>query len=247
MSQRPESLNGLRILVVDDEPKLARGLKRWLAMSGAQVTIASCVADALLALDRHEPWDVALIDQILPDGDGLDVVATIDRREHKPAVIAVSANLQSSKRSLRLQGYGAVLLPKPFDPDDLATALFRALDGRRRANSMDAATQPSEQPTSSKKQLRYKNICLDLITQTASVDGIAVELQPAQIRILAHLLTYPGRCFGTEELTRAVLRGTHARSGGNIRFQIHSLRRRLGTAACHIETFNRGYGVALSS
>lgn len=237
MRQRHTSLSGLRVLVIDDEQRLVRGLQRNLARSGASVTVASSVADALLALDHKNEWDLALVDQMLPDGDGLELICRIERQKNPPAVIAVSGNLQSSKRCLRLQAHGAVLLPKPFDADDLCMAMSRALSSARRARA--------ESAHSAEKHLRYSSIALDLVTQVATVDGTIVDLQPAQIRILAHLLTYPGRSFGSDELTKTALRGTHDNKGGNIRFQIHSLRRRLGKAGRLIETRNRGYGVGL--
>jgi DNA-binding response OmpR family regulator len=250
MSGLHEIVAGLQILVVDDEPQVARGLQRSLTRGGAHVTVTPSLALALEHLERKRDWDIVLIDQMLPDGDGLDVLDGVNRLHVKPAVIAISANLQCSKRSLRLQACGAVLLPKPFDPEDLLMALAGALAFRRRsidAGSSAQSAEPSGAQEPSPKHLRYKSISLDLVTQTASVEGHGVDLQPAQVRILAHLLTHPGRRFGVDELMQKALRGKHDQAGANIRFQIHALRRRLKTAGRLIETRDHGYGIGLTT
>jgi DNA-binding response OmpR family regulator len=246
-----ETIDGLQILVVDDEPQVARGLERNLTRAGARVTVARSLLEALQHLERNADWDVVLIDQMLPDGDGLDVLDGVDRLPTKPGVIAISANLQCSKRSLRLQACDAVLLPKPFDSEDLRTALSRALASRGRPADAEQASQAADASETAQgadpKRLFYKSISLDLVTQIASVDGGAVDLQPAQVRILAQLLTHPGQRFGVDELTKKSLRGNHDQAGGNMRFQIHALRRRLGSAGGLIETRDRGYGIGLNA
>jgi DNA-binding response OmpR family regulator len=243
-----DTIRGLRILVIDDEPQLSRALARNLTQAGAHATVAASLSEALQHLEPHGDWDILLIDQMLPDGDGLDVLKRVDGLTIKPAVIAISANLQCSKRSLRLQSCGAVLLPKPFDREDLWLALSAALFSRERALNPKHARPPAAalgvQDVGS-KHLRHESIFLDLVTHVASVDGSPVELQPAQVRILAHLLAHPGRRFSAAELAKNALRGNHDSAGNNIRFQIHALRRRLGGAGRLIETRERGYGVGL--
>jgi DNA-binding response OmpR family regulator len=246
-----ETIDGLQILVVDDEPEVARGLERNLTKAGARVTVARSLSEALQHLERNTVWDIVLIDQMLPDGDGLDVLDGVDRLQTKPAIIAISANLQCSKRSLRLQACGAVLLPKPFDLEDLRMALSAALASRDRSVQAKHASQAAQSSTKTQavnpKHLLYKSISLNLVTQIASVDGTAIDLQPAQTRILAQLLAHPGQRFGVNELTKSSLRGNHDQAGGNMRFQIHALRRRLGTAGRLIETLDRGYGIGLNA
>jgi DNA-binding response OmpR family regulator len=245
-----DRISGLRILVIDDEPQVSRALERNLTRAGAQTTVAASLSEGLRQLEQNGDWDILLIDQMLPDGDGLDVLDGIDRLTNKPAVIAISANLQCSKRSLRLQSCGAVLLPKPFDREDLWLALAGALSSRDRAFEPGRAwpaRATSDAKSSSPKHLCHESILLDLVTHIASVDGSPVELQPAQVRILAHLLAHPGRRFSAAELAKKALRGNHDSAGGNIRFQIHALRRRLGEAGRLIETLEHGYGIGFAT
>src|SRR5437762_1202321 len=109
---------GPRALLVEDEGPLAGGLRRLLSRAGVNVTIAQTAEAARSMLESDAPWDIVLLDQKLPDGDGLEVLAHMERLARRPALVALSAYLHESKRSLRLQGYPGVLLPKPFDRDD---------------------------------------------------------------------------------------------------------------------------------
>src|SRR5262245_7842390 len=111
----PSTFEGLRALLVEDEQHFAGGLRRLLAREGVEVTVARTAEAARSMLEPSSAWDLVLLDQKLPDGDGLDVLACMEHLARRPALVAVSAYLQESKRSLRLQGYPGVLLPKPFD------------------------------------------------------------------------------------------------------------------------------------
>ena len=241
MVPRAPGLIKLKTLVVDDETVLTRVVARNLGRAGAEVTVAHRVGDGLSALETTNSWDIVLVDQMFPDGDGLDIVERIARLDPRPGVVALFANQQSPKRSLRLQAHRAVLLPKPFSMEELFQAVSHALSTRT-APTYSAATLDDSLP----KHLRYRNISLDLVTQIATVDGATIDLQPAQVRILAQLLAHPGRSFNALELTQAALRGSHGQYASNIRFQIHTLRRRLGSAADLIVTGNRGYGIGIA-
>lgn len=238
---------GLEILVVEDERTLAVALRRLLRRAAAEVTIASTLAMARAALRTTTPWSVLLLDQKLPDGDGLSVLEELEGRAAPPVLIATSANLQDSKRSLRLQAYGAVLLPKPFDDADLFIAITSALSGVG-SSAAEGVFQlpPPRESGEYPRVLRFGPISLELVSQIVAVSGVTVELQPTQFRILAHLLASPGRPHAVAELVDSALRGAHFDGGANIRFQIHALRRRLGLAGKLIETSPGGYGVGLT-
>src|SRR5262249_25243532 len=114
-SSKLHSFPDVRALLVEDEPRLASGLRRLLARAGIRVTVVQTAEEASAMLERSSEWDLVLLDQKLPDGDGLQVLERMEHLHRKPALVAISAHLQDSKRSLRLQGYPGVLLPKPFD------------------------------------------------------------------------------------------------------------------------------------
>lgn len=243
------SFADVRALLVEDEPLLASGLRRLLARAGMQVTVARTAEQASAMLERSAEWDLVLLDQKLPDGDGLEVLDLMERLARRPALVAVSAHLQDSKRSLRLQGYPGVLLPKPFDQNDLLGAVADALALAARERRESERPQSRETPSSGERSalLRFGPLSVYLVSQTVTVDGEPVDLQPAQFRILAHMLSNPGRPLSAGELAESALRGTHADEAANVRFQIHALRRRLGAAGKLIERCDGGYGVGLGT
>ena len=242
-----QKLDGIEILFIEDDPLIAVGLMRSLHRAGAQVTICSTLQAARLELGRQK-WDVVILDQMLPDGDGLEIVERMSDWPEKPAVVAVSANLQNSKRSLALQDSNAVLLPKPFSANELLAAISSALGRRDSYHEALALRRSSFPPTSGPflTTLEFGPISLGLLTQTVHVDGAPIDLQPAQFRILAKLMANVGRALPVSELVEG-LRGTHQDGTVNIRFQIHGLRRRLGTRGALVETCPGGYGIGVSA
>lgn len=243
------NLNGVSILLVEDDPAYALGLVRLLERAAARVTLAETLESTLHWLSSEIAWDVILLDQLLPDGDAIDALTTINQLSPRPAVVATSAALQDAKRSLALQDSGVVLLPKPFVDADLFLAITRA----RSVASAPASRSSAPPPASSSGRhgsgqlptLCFGPITLDLVSQTASVDGARVDLQPTQVRLLAQLLASPGRALSLAELIEGTFRGTHHDGGGNLRYQVHELRRKLGSAGKLIETSPGGYGMGL--
>lgn len=241
-----QSFEGIRALLVEDESLLASSLRRLLARAGVRVTLAQTAEAAFALLGRESDWDLVLLDQKLPDGDGLELLNLMEGMVPRPALVAVSAHLQESKRSLRLQAYPGVLLPKPFDQDDLLGAMGDALAARQR-NAPDSAERATATSGEHVSVLTFGPITVHLISQTVTIDGEKIDLQPAQFRILAQMLSNPHRALGVNVLAESSLRGAHGDGAANVRFQIHSLRRRLGAAGKLIQRAAGGYGVGLGS
>lgn len=115
-----------RILVVDDDVHFSRSLKRALESEGYNVRTAGRVAEALQALDEHSP-ELVLLDLMLQDESGLDVLAEMRRRTVEIPVIALTAVGQVSTVVEVMQAGAINYLVKPVGFDELALAIDNAL------------------------------------------------------------------------------------------------------------------------
>ena len=126
-------LDGLRVLVVDDETDARRALVLVLEQVGAIVTAAGSVREAIEALPKARP-DVLVSDLGMPDQDGFDLIRQVRDAGHDakdlPAV-ALTAFVQKGDAHLALSAGFQVHVPKPVDPHDL-TAVIARLAGRTR-------------------------------------------------------------------------------------------------------------------
>ena len=125
------------ILVVDDEKTIADGLRMTLESEGYGVRTAGSVREALGALVQGDPH-AAIVDLMLPDGDGLQLTRELKRRDPALEVLVITAYGSVRKAMEATKGAGAFhVLEKPFEPDELLglleNALVLAYDAPRRA------------------------------------------------------------------------------------------------------------------
>jgi signal transduction histidine kinase/ligand-binding sensor domain-containing protein/CheY-like chemotaxis protein len=121
------SLDGRRVLVVEDEPDVREWLEEALAMLGCQVTSAGTVAEAEAAARRERPCAV-LSDFLLPDGSGADLVRRLRESDPGMAVVLASGYIRESIECGAVpEGVG--FLKKPFSLGDLERAMGAALEG----------------------------------------------------------------------------------------------------------------------
>lgn len=104
------------ILVVDDERDLAVTCERLLMRGGWHVTTVGSCGAALRALEAARAPALAIVDRVLPDGDGLEVVKAL--RAHGTPVIVISGLTSAANRAQALEGGAAGFLPKPFSARD---------------------------------------------------------------------------------------------------------------------------------
>ena len=124
----PQRLNGMRVLVVEDDPETLDMLKFVLGQSEAEVTTATSVTEALQTLERS-PVNVIVSDLAMRDQDGYDLIRQIrtrapERGGNIPA-IALSAYTRPEDRTRAVAAGFQLHLPKPIDPGDLVAALAR--------------------------------------------------------------------------------------------------------------------------
>ena len=163
----------MRILLVEDDIKIAAFVLKGLRAEGFAVDHAVDGQDGLhLALS--EPYDVAIVDIMLPKIDGLRLIESLRREKINTPVMILSARGAVNDRVKGLQIGGDDYLTKPFAFSELLArvqALIRRSTG---------ATEPT--------QLAYGDLCMDLIAREVYRAGNKIELQPLEFSLLEYLL-----------------------------------------------------------
>ena len=168
----------MRILLVDDDQKIASFVLKGLKESGFAVDHAADGEDGLhMALT--EPYDAAIIDIMLPKLDGLTLIETLRKQRINTPVIILSAKRTVDDRVRGLQTGGDDYLTKPFSFSEL---LARVQGLIRRATA-------TVEPTS----LRVGDLSIDLLTREVVRAGRKIELQPREFALIEYLMRNAGR------------------------------------------------------
>lgn len=217
----------MRILVVEDDPMLLDGLSAGLGLAGFTVdTVATC-EDAFAALQTHS-YGAVVLDLMLPDGSGLDVLASLRKRKDATPVVLLTARDQVEDRIMGLDAGADDYVGKPFDLDELAA--------RVRAAARRGAGQASG-------VLEWRGVVLDPARQTVSLEGRPVALTRREFGVLRTLMERPGATISKAVLEETIY-GWHEEVESNaVEVHIHNLRTKLGTG--FIKTV-RGLGYRLS-
>src|SRR3954469_14112221 len=160
-----------RILVVDDEPQILRALKIILRDAGFEVLQAASVEEAL-DLASLRPPAAAIIDLVLPDGDGIEVAKSL-REWSKMPILVLSAVGEEDEKVRALAAGADDYVTKPFGPRELVARLQAAL---RRAD-----------PATPEPVIEADGLRIDLAAHTVSVDGEPVHLTPIEFNLLRTL------------------------------------------------------------
>jgi DNA-binding NtrC family response regulator len=119
-----------RVLVVDDEPTIADGLRMVLGAEGYTVRLAGSVAAALAAATEQE-FHLAVVDMVLPDGDGMRLLKELRSRDPALEVIIITAHSSIPKAIEAIKEGAFDFVPKPFDADELLARAAKALERRK--------------------------------------------------------------------------------------------------------------------
>lgn len=173
----------MRVLIVEDEHKIARALKKALEQETYAVDVAFD-GDEGHAMATTEPYDIAIIDRMLPGSyDGIGIVKAMrDAKVHTP-VLFLSALGSISERTAGLDAGADDYLVKPFALEELL-ARVRALLRR-----------PTEQQSAI---LKAGDLSLDTVTYSVERAGTSIQLTSKEFALLEYLLRNPGRPLSKE-------------------------------------------------
>ncbi len=178
----------MRVLVVEDEKKTASFIRKALQSEGHAVDVLHDGSEALAAAE-HTPFDVVVLDIMLPGRDGLSVVRQMREKRIKTPVLLLSARGEVSEKVEGLNAGADDYLPKPFALDELI-ARVRAL-GRRSGEAKSAT-------------LRVSDLTLDTVTRKVKRGGQAIDLAPREYLLLEFLMRSPGRVCGRMAIVEKV-------------------------------------------
>jgi two-component system OmpR family response regulator len=174
----------MRILIVEDEPKMAALLARGLREEGYAVDVAETATDGTW-LATENPYDAILLDVMLPDGDGFEICRQLRAAQRWAPVLMLTARDAVTDRVQGLDAGADDYLAKPFDFGELL-ARIRALFRR------GAAERPAV--------LRVGALALDPAARTTAFDGTPVELTPREFTLLEYLMRHPGEALSRSRL-----------------------------------------------
>jgi two-component system, OmpR family, KDP operon response regulator KdpE len=206
MSDRP------RILICDDEAQILRALRVILGDAGFDVVPASTVQEALNAAAVRPP-EAAIIDLVLPDGDGVDVCRSIRKWSEMPLLVLSAVGDERDK--VRALDAGADdYVTKPFGPDELVARLRAAL---RRVSPENEA-----EPV-----LATDGIEIDLPAHRVTRSGEEVHLTPTEFDLLRLLVRNRGRLLTHRTLLKEVWGPGFQDDTQVLRVHIANLRRKI--------------------
>ena len=199
-----------RVLVVDDERQILRALRVILSDAGFEVVTAQTAQEALDAAALRAP-DAAIVDLILPDGNGIDVCRSIREWSQMP-ILVLSAVGEETEKIRALDAGADDYVTKPFAPGELIARLNAAL---RRAG-------PAEEPSLSADGLE-----VDLAGRRVRRDGEDIHLTPKEFDLLRVLVRNRGRLLTHRTLLGEVWGRAYEEDTHTLRVHIANLRRKI--------------------
>lgn len=189
-------MKGHRILVIEDEEHLATGLKLNLELEGYQVRICENGKSAAAALLKA-PFDLILLDVMLPDTNGFDLCRRIRDSGNFVPVIMLTARGAPEDRVRGLESGADDYVPKPFALEEL---LARVRSILRRRDWEQYQQKESQTGTT----FRFANAIVDFSRHEVRVDGKEIHLTQLELEILRYFANNPNRVISRQELLEQV-------------------------------------------
>ena len=173
-----------RILLIEDDPRLAEMVKNYLGEAGFAVTVASLGMTGI-ALEARETFDALVLDLMLPDIDGLEVCRRIRAHSQTP-ILMLTARGDAMDRVVGLEIGADDYLPKPFEPREMLARLRAILRRRGGEQHVDL--------------IRFGSLDIDVGARKARLNGTECELTDYQFSLLLVLAQHPGRVMSRDAI-----------------------------------------------
>jgi two-component system copper resistance phosphate regulon response regulator CusR len=221
----------MRVLVVDDSERVRKTLATGLHAHGMAVETAADGAEALMLLNGL-PFDVVVLDLVMPHVDGVQVLQELKSRKSKPRILVLSARDQVQDRVDALNLGADDYLVKPFSFDELLARLM-ALSRRRFDEASPVIT--------------HGRLQLDTAARLARVDDAVLTLTPKEYALLELLVCRKGHVFSRATIFMQLYESDSTASDTVIEVLMSTLRAKLAHAGLRelIET-RRGFGYVVN-
>ncbi|MDN7241443.1 response regulator transcription factor [Planococcus sp. N028] len=220
-----------RILIVEDEKSIARVLELELTYEGYETGVAHTGAEGLIQF-RENDWNLILLDLMLPEIHGLDVLKRIRTSDSGIPVILLTAKSDVKDKVAGLDLGANDYITKPFEIEELLARIRACL----RLSS----------GTSSNDSYRFGNLEMNETTRAVSRNGRSIELTPREFDLLLYLMKHPQQVLSREQVLNAVWGFDYYGDTNVIDVYIRYLRKKIdaGEVSTYIQTV-RGVGYVL--
>lgn len=185
----------IAILVVDDEDRIRRLLNMYLTREGYEVDEAVDGAEALEKALANE-YSCILLDQMMPEKDGLEVLAELRERKNMTPIMMLTAKGEESDRVTGFETGADDYIVKPFSPREV---ILRVKAMLRRSTNL-----PGNAPTTSKDLVVFPQLTIDHDAHRVTAEGQEVNLTPKEYELLYFLAKSPDKVFDREQLLKEV-------------------------------------------
>lgn len=201
----------MRILVVEDNPKMARFIQQGLSEYGYAVDAAATGTEGE-QFAATEPYDLIVLDVMLPDQDGVQTCRNLRRRGRATPILMLTALSSTGDKVKGLDAGADDYLTKPFEFDELV-ARVRAL--LRRGQAQEAAS------------LRFADLEMDLLTRTVARAGQKIKLTAKEFAMLECFMRNPNRVLSRTAIGERVWDMNFDRDSNVIDVYVSMLRRKI--------------------
>jgi len=205
--------NMTKILVIEDEKRIAEGIAKYLANAGYATCLAFDGVNGIAAFFQEKP-DLVVLDLMLPGKDGLEVCREI-RRETNVPIIVLTAKVEEGDKLMGL-GLGADdYVTKPFSPREL-TARIKAVLRRIQGEVMGEA-----------EVFCFGEVEFNVVTRECFVGGVKKSLTPIEFDMLYHMIKHENQVFSRNQLLEAAHLGYYEGVERTVDVHIHNLRKKV--------------------
>lgn len=201
----------MRLLVIEDNPKMARLIRQGLAEIGHAVDIAMRGEEGE-TMAITEAYDAIVLDLMLPDEDGIQICRRLRRRGNNTPILMLTALSATTDKVAGLDAGADDYLTKPFEFAELAARIRSLL---RRGQAAEAST------------LRFAGIEMDLLQRRVTRGGRRIKLTPKEFALLEYLLRNPNRLLTRTAIGEHVWDMNFSIESNVIDVYVHTLRRKV--------------------